>query len=234
MTVNSLDSLVTGVNLERDKGTNSLAHRIVRTELTKTVGQRMLAARQMNGYTQTEASDLLGYRKRTSTQLSLCEQKRRLPPLVTLVRAAHVYRVSVDYLCGLTDEPDRDPASEVNLHIIRSAEGMIRAQTQGLIDFLQAQMEAEGPAYAIARSVLNEGEELVGALNEFLRLSGDQFQEMKGGARLLRVLKSFEANAIVPSRKLDNRHQLAARESAQRMRERAKTQAANADLFEEG
>ena len=57
------------------------------------------------------------------------------------MRAAHVYRVSVDYLCGLTDEPDRDPASEVNLHIIRSAEGMIRAQTQGLIDFLQAQME---------------------------------------------------------------------------------------------
>lgn len=41
------------------------------------------------------------------------EAGNRLPPLHVLVQLAHLYGTTVDFLLGLTDDIDRDPAALV-------------------------------------------------------------------------------------------------------------------------
>ena len=91
---------------EEDEGGGSHRDRADRAALKAIVSKRVLAARLMNGLSQTEAAELLKYG--TPAQLSQWEQCRRPVPLHMLMRASAVYQVSMDYLTGVSSDPERD------------------------------------------------------------------------------------------------------------------------------
>ena len=70
------------------------------------LARRIVAARELNGWSQTETAKALGYAN--STQLALWEKGARLPSLVGLIALADVLSVSLDYLAGRSDDPERD------------------------------------------------------------------------------------------------------------------------------
>ena len=65
-------------------------------------GQRLRALRKQNKETQDALAEALGVRK---TQISEIEQGHNTTTLEKLVLICEHYKVSADYLLGLTDEP---------------------------------------------------------------------------------------------------------------------------------
>lgn len=74
----------------------------------RALGARLEAARRIADLTLTQAAEALGYAQ--PVQLSLMESGKRFPPVHLLTEIAKLYGTTTDYLLGLTDEPDRDPA----------------------------------------------------------------------------------------------------------------------------
>jgi len=214
------------------RDTHKLLGRVVKTEARAIVAERLLQARLMNGYAQTQAAALLGYG--TSAQLSQWEQCRRPPPLHMLMRASTVYRVSMDYLCGVSPEPDRDPDADDRRRVIRAAEEMFAGASSALADIILSQMKSGGPALEIAAAVLCEGEKYHHAMARFIALNRAHFEaDMRGGASLLGMHERFEANALVPARALLERFKFlhaSARQSLDRKFRPADTR--TSDIFE--
>lgn len=103
----------------------------IRTEIGPIVAERFRQARELCGLSQLEASPLLGYQK--STQLSLIEGGLRTAPLWLLIRASQVYAVSLDWLAGLTDEPEQDPRGRLARSVTNSITPMMQAMTDALV-----------------------------------------------------------------------------------------------------
>jgi transcriptional regulator with XRE-family HTH domain len=90
-------------------------------------GRRMAYARQMAGLDQVEAAQLLGYSQ--GVQLSLMEAGKRPVPFDKLIAAAKLYDTTLDYLCGLVDDPDRDPAAA----LLRSVQAHVETDVGSLV-----------------------------------------------------------------------------------------------------
>lgn len=228
-TVTSVD----GINAQ---GSQSLESQKRRAKLKTIVSKRMLDARLLNGYSQAHAATLFGYKSGNSTQLSLCERGQRMPPLSVLLRACEVYRCSMDYLVGLSADPDRDPQAEVRRFIVDSASQMMQAQTTALLEGMLGQLKKEGPLVAACQSVANEGQVLVDALRRFIKLNAATFNDdMRGSAFVLTALESFEANGLGHALRQLQRFERVNAESSRRIKamtaDRA-THAANMDMFQ--
>ena len=81
----------------------------------KAYGARMREAREVAHMTLTEAATALGYSQ--PVQLSLMESGARMPTLRIVVACATLYGTTTDFLAGLTDDGDRDPAVALQRHV---------------------------------------------------------------------------------------------------------------------
>lgn len=228
---------VTSSDSHEDQGTRSLESQKKRAKLKTIVSKRMLEAREMNGYSQAEAAGMFGYKSSSATQLSLCERGYRLPPLSVLLRATEVYRCSMDFLVGLSSDPDRDPQAEVRRYIVESTSRMLQMQTNAVIDGMTVQLKKEGPLVAACHSIANEGQTLVDALRRFVQINSAAFNnEMRGSASVLAALESFEANGLGYARRQLHRFDRVNAEATRRLKAiaAARADAANVDLFQVG
>ena len=66
------------------------------------LAQRLRRCREESGYTQMQAAV---YADITETAYSNYERAKQMPKLDIIIRIADVYKVSVDYLVGRTDNP---------------------------------------------------------------------------------------------------------------------------------
>ena len=66
------------------------------------LAQRLKSCRKKLGYTQMQVAI---YADITETTYQNYERERQMPKLDILVRIADVYKVSLDYLTGRTDDP---------------------------------------------------------------------------------------------------------------------------------
>lgn len=226
---------VTSFETLEDQGTRSLESQKKRAKLKAIVSKRMLEAREMNGYSQAKAAGLFGYKSSNATQLSLCERGQRLPPLSVLLRACVVYRCSMDYLVGLSNDPDRDPQAEVRRYILESTSRLVQTQTNALVESVTTQLIKEGPLATACHSIANEGQALVDALRRFIQLNAAEFNnDMRGSASVLTALDSFEANGLGHARRQLHRFDRVNAEAKRRLQacagDRANA-AANGDLF---
>lgn len=73
----------------------------------KLVAVRLIAARTRSGISLADAADRMGYR--FTTQLELWEAGKRRPPLDVLVKMSLMYRVSTDFMLGLTAHYQSNP-----------------------------------------------------------------------------------------------------------------------------
>lgn len=210
--------------------TRSLSNRVRRADAGKMVASRLLAARELNGYSQTRAAELFGYK--TPAQLSLWELGRRPTPLAMLIKACEVYRVSMDYLTGISEEPDRDPASAVRRQVLVASEGMLSNMAHALADAMIQQTKLGGPAVETALLIVEEGEKLVMACHRFIQLNQGKFEDMRGGAPLQAAATSFEANGLATARAQIDRFARANQEALQSVLKRVRRSSANDELFE--
>lgn len=75
---------------------------IVGERMKEIVAQRLRICRSKFGYTQMQAAI---YSDITETAYENYERGTRMPKLDILVRIADMYKVSLDYLAGRTDDP---------------------------------------------------------------------------------------------------------------------------------
>ncbi|MDQ0590997.1 helix-turn-helix domain-containing protein [Variovorax paradoxus] len=159
-------------------------------KLRRVVGPRLLKARELSGLGQAEAAGLLGYS--TPAQLNQWEYSRRLPPIFEIIKAANLYSVSLDYLVGESNEPERDPALALRHATLRGVRGMLHRVAEATVDQVARHARIVGPNVGNVRGLLAAGEGLLEALAAFVRANSGAFQNQRGSATVVRLMQEFE------------------------------------------
>lgn len=144
-------------------------------------GKRMKEAREIAGLSQAEAAEAMGYSQ--AVQLSLMESGQRMPPARVLIACAVLYGTTMDYLCGLVEDSDRDPALGLQRHLGAMLEARAKAfmasMTTLTVDVVRDVMPTMSECVRLAETAL----ESAAALESF-RARNPKFDDMRGGATL--------------------------------------------------
>lgn len=198
-------SVTTGKKPSTAVNNHGLLARANRASMRKIVAERLLAAREINGYSQTEAAQKFGYK--TPAQLSQWEMGRRMIPLEKLLRAHDIYRVSLDYLMGASPEPDRDPQAAHALRMLEATRELMSNMSHELAEALIASSKLGGPTVEASVCIVDEGERLLAAWKRFIELNGPKFDNtMRAGNPLKIAMESFEANGLTLAREQIERY----------------------------
>jgi transcriptional regulator with XRE-family HTH domain len=175
-------------------------------ELARVVGERLRAARVAAGKSGQEVATALGHK--SPTQVSLAETgEGRIPPLLSLIKYARLYGVSIDYFAGLLDDPTVSPVAlhgetiKRNLAAIyggaigHCAEVMAQALDTPLVEHQVADFET-------AKRIVERAEELKTAHCRFKVLNPAYDDEMRGAARLDAAIESLSHQIAVLARSL--------------------------------
>lgn len=176
------------------RGATALATRAAKAGLRKVVSQRFIAARELNGVSQSEAARQMGFAN--STQLSLWEKGARLPPIDMMIVASRVYAVSLDYLYGLSDEPERDPRIATRAMLLDRVGAMLERHAEAVVEALLPSCSVDGTNELRATGLVPAAQELGRALGVFRKRNRDAFDELPAGAPLVRAAReAAEATA---------------------------------------
>jgi transcriptional regulator with XRE-family HTH domain len=164
-------------------------------EIVKTFGARMVQARELCGFSQKKAAKLLGYGN--SSKLAKIEgaTDTNSVPLWLIPKAAEVYQVSIDFLFGVSECWQREP---------------IAAQEQQVGQWLEARWQEVRDAQDCAFKALHDKQtELSDSIERTLRRSKENlecldhvrkhnkaFDDLRGGAKLLRLLAETAEDAM--------------------------------------
>ncbi len=96
-------------------------------DIMRIIGERIGLAVQWSGLDGEEIARRIGHAN--GTQLSLWVAGERMPPLLPLMSIGVVCSVSVDFLLGLTDEPERDPKEAARRQVL----AMMRERVEGAL-----------------------------------------------------------------------------------------------------
>lgn len=181
------------------------------------VGSRIRAAREANGVSQGELAKAIGHAKQT--QPSLWEAGKRLAPISELPGLAKALDTTTDYLLGLTDDMDADPAQARRGLLVQHLRDQLEAVAGNLADVaLESGLELEG---ALRNSrLLTRCEGVRVALDRFRAANQDQFDDMRGGAWLDRTTRELMEAAKAVESELDgvaHRRERAARAAREAM-----------------
>lgn len=157
------------------------------------LGKRMKEAREIAGLSQAEAAALLGYRQ--AVQLSLMESGQRMPPARVLIACAVLYGTTMDFLCGLVDDSDRDPAAavqrEVAGRVVADVRRLITTITAGAVDAVRQLRPDAGRTTRLACQVV----ELASTLQMMREHDGAVFDELHAGAQMVARVDAALATA---------------------------------------
>lgn len=182
-------------------------------KLAVLIGARIVAARELSGLQQVEFSRAIGHK--TPAQPSLWESGRRLVPLADVPTVARVLGVSSDFLLGLSDEPDRDPAVARRSLLTQHLRDQVEAFAGHMADaVLEGGIEVEGALRST--KLLSRCHDLQRAVDRFKAANADRFDDMPAGALLLRSTRELAEAVEVVAAELDG---------VGRRRERAASQA---------
>lgn len=168
----------------------SLSHKMVKSDIRKTVGARFIEAREMNGLSQSEAAAKIGYK--TSAQLCLWEQGKRLPPIDQMIIASVVYGTSLDFLYGLSSEPERDPRAAEQHAVMRQMQDMLIANAQAVTGALMMQVRAGGPSLVMVNALHAKADGAASAIRKFQELNKKKFENMMGSNTLMVAAAALE------------------------------------------
>lgn len=189
----------------RDQITPKTSRADSNAALRKIVGDRMVESRKINGWDQTEAAEKFGYKN--STQLSLIEQGKRLPPHEVLIKASEIYGVSVDFLLGLSDEPERDPKAAERQAAMRHVHALVSGTSETLVGLLLQYLAHGVPSVKTAETLLNRAQDLADAVNRARAMNQKLFDEkIKGGSTMLK-LATQTTEACAAARDMLTRHE---------------------------
>lgn len=161
-------------------------------KLITMIGKRMREAReQLAGFSQVEAATLLGYSN--SSKLAKIEgaTDTRSVPLLTILRAAELYQVSVDFLFGASDDWERDPGIARERHMARWLhEHLEQARTRDALAFAQLQNKVDSVSSLIPK-LANAGEQALSSFSRLLDMN-PCYEDLIGGAKLQAALEALD------------------------------------------
>ena len=173
----------------------------------KAYGARMREAREVAHMTLTEAAEALGYSQ--PVQLSLMESGNRMPTLRIIVECARLYGTTTDFLAGLTDDGDRDPAVALQRHVASRVTSevqhliavMARTSVQTVRDLLPGTADGQRMASLVLEAKT--------ALDTFKRRN-PKFDNMPAGSNLALKLEGAATAATSYAARVDRAKRLMA------------------------
>lgn len=169
------------------------------------IRERIKRARIMNQMTSVEAARRMGYSN--SAQLSLMESGQRPIPndWMFIKNMAGVYRCSVDYLLGLSPNPERDPLAAEGYAMANSLEELLQRQVLSLTTaFIKSGMHNRMAADAV-QSLIASGEKIGRAVKALEQLNPEAFEDLRGGATLMRALEELDKDMASMRKVLEHR-----------------------------
>lgn len=158
------------------------------TPQKRAFGARMKEAREMSGMSQADAAKELGYSQ--AVQLSNMEAGNRLPPLCIVIAAAKLYGTTTDFLCGLAEDSDRDPAAAMSRWMAARVYADITKLSREVIgvnvDLMRKVMPSTAEGQRLAASV----HEINAALQAFRTLNPRFDSSMRGSANLVQKMEA--------------------------------------------
>lgn len=149
----------------------------------KAFGERLRIARETSGLSQIDAANAMGYSK--GVQLSNMESGNRMPTMRVLMEATKLYGTTMDYLCGFTEDCDRDPAAAAVRHVSNSVSAVVQrlitVMVNSSVETARKLLPTAGEGQRIASMVL----ELRTTLEAF-KAKNKKFEDMPMGATLER------------------------------------------------
>ncbi len=158
--------------------------------LRQVVAKQFVTAREINGWQQSEAAAMMGYKN--STQLSLIEQGKRLPPPHVMLQASTVYSVSMDFLYGQSDDPDRDTKSADRAALMRHMEDILKANAEAVSKAMILQLSQGGSPRLVLQGLHSASTEFLTSVRRFQALNS-KFDNMRGGSPVLAAASKLEA-----------------------------------------
>lgn len=175
-------------------------------ELCKLLGKRLKAARKAARMTEMDVARMLG--QQGLAQVSLAESGDRLPPLLSLMKLAKAYAVTMDYLLGLHDDPIADPL-ESNQGLMVSI--MSSSMTGCFEKFSQAVAQHAAvtlSGFSTDRRELKEmcvlAVEALTALRRVKELNPEFEEEWRGSAKLNSLLLQMAAKGDEFGQRIDS------------------------------
>ncbi|MGL5289399.1 MAG: helix-turn-helix domain-containing protein [Aeromonas sp.] len=180
--------------------TSGLPSRQEQAELAKSVGVRLREAREMAGMSQLSAAKHIGYAN--STKLSKIESGKHSSqiPIWVLKRAALVYDVAIDYLLGVSETMEQEDGRhaalrEMMTHMredwerLRQRDVLVQASMLNRIKYVETGVMLIKQETAAASE----------AMERVIELNPQEWQEVKGGARLAADIERAAAAARTAS-----------------------------------
>ena len=165
------------------------------------IGRRISAAREMNGLTQGELAQALGFTG--STQLCLWEQGKRLPPLHFISLLSIAMAVSTDWLMGLDDAPERDSATAARNAVVRRMGDMLERHAGAVANVLLEAGRFDATPELRNSQVISKVSGLCNAVERFRGLNPGMFDNARAGAMLLRTARDAREAVDKMARLLD-------------------------------
>lgn len=125
----------------------------------KVLGHRIVMARELNGLSQTELAKALGYKN--SAQLSQWEQCKRPPTIAGLIALSDSLGVSLDYLAGRSDDPERDVRAVRRNACLRAVRTALTAAAERIADAFDTDERVVGAGVTDIRALLHAVESCV-------------------------------------------------------------------------
>ena len=154
------------------------------------IGPRLRTARELGGVTQVELAERLGHRN--TTQTSLWEAGQRPVTLHALIQSSVILGVSLDFLCGLCDDPTRDPAAARRRACLGSVRAQIERLSEEIIGNFEIADRLTGPDASHFRVLVKAADAMVEAVQTLQRLNAGQFDGLRGGAPLVRAVEEAQ------------------------------------------
>jgi transcriptional regulator with XRE-family HTH domain len=163
--------------------------------IVKTFGDRMIQAREMCGFSQQKAAELLGYQN--SSKLAKIEgaTDTNSVPLWLIPKAAEIYGVSIDYLFGVSDDWDRDPIKSQERQIGQWLEDHWKRAQEAQDHAFKALHAKQAELSATIERTLRRSKENLECV-ERVRQNNRAFDDLRGGAKLLRLLVETAEDAM--------------------------------------
>lgn len=172
--------------------------------LRRQIGTRFKEARLLMGWDQIVAAKKLGYEN--STQISLVEKGARMPPIGLVIHASQIYAVSVDFLVGESEEPNRDPKQAEKHAVLRHVAGMLGKHTEVVTSAVLQYLSHGAPAVVAARELHLRVDAAVDAIRRLRELNPEAFDgELRGGATVLAACDELATAAIRAKSVLERR-----------------------------
>jgi hypothetical protein len=160
------------------------------------IRKRMIMARIMNGYTAVHAAELLGYKN--STQLSLIESGGRPVPKdwTFILKMSGLYCVSVDFLLGVSPNPERDAIASEHFALMRGMEDLLKQQMATITSAMVRYAVQGKPSMTDFQKICEEVEWVSKAVTT-IQERNKSFENLRGGASLVSGIDRL-AKAVEP------------------------------------